>query len=194
MTATKRRGLLAEAAKLGHAAAAYDLALMYLEGTQFPQDVPRAAELFRQAAQAGNPEAQYALATLYKEGKGVPKDEREAARLLGVAALADNVDAQVEYGIALVNGTGVAKNEKAAYKYLSRAAFAGSAIAQNRLAPHVYERHRRHCRSSHGHQMAYHCQGQRTGRPADRRLRGETAGRCPHRRTKRRQTMASDHR
>src|SRR5436190_9132818 len=56
--------LLAAAAKLGHAAASYDLALLYLEGKAFPQDFARAAELFRTAADAGNPEAQYALATV----------------------------------------------------------------------------------------------------------------------------------
>ena len=39
--------LLASAAKLGHAAASYDLALLYLQGQQFPQDFNRAAELFR---------------------------------------------------------------------------------------------------------------------------------------------------
>ena len=34
--------LLAAAAKLGHVAAAYDLALLYIEGQQFPQDFARA--------------------------------------------------------------------------------------------------------------------------------------------------------
>ena len=36
-----------EAAKLGHVVAAYDLALLYLEGQMFPQDFGRAAELIR---------------------------------------------------------------------------------------------------------------------------------------------------
>ena len=44
--------LLDGAARLGHAAAAYDLGLLYLQGQQFPQDFNRAAELFRQAADA----------------------------------------------------------------------------------------------------------------------------------------------
>ena len=55
----RRRHSSAAAAKLGHAAAAYNLALLYIEG-QFPQDFTRAAELLRTAADAGNPEAQYA--------------------------------------------------------------------------------------------------------------------------------------
>ena len=102
--------LLAAAAKLGHAAAAYDLGLLYLEGQMFPQDFAPRGRAFPQArAQAGIPEAQYALATLYKEGRGVPKNLTEAVRLLAAASAADNTDAQVEYAIALFNGTGVAK-------------------------------------------------------------------------------------
>ena len=45
------------AAKLGHAGAAYDLGLLYLQGQQFPQDFKRAAELFscrRRSRQSGS--------------------------------------------------------------------------------------------------------------------------------------------
>src|SRR5207253_10725472 len=89
--------LLEKAAKLGHVAAAYNLALLYLEGQQVAQNLPRAAELLRAAADTGSPEAQYALATLYKEGSGVPKDPVAAAKLLGAAARSGNLEAQVEY-------------------------------------------------------------------------------------------------
>jgi TPR repeat protein len=126
--------LFAEAAKLGHAASAYDLGLLYLEGQQFPQDFGRAAELFRAAANAGSPEAQYALATLYKDGRGVEKNDTEAARLLAAAALAENPDAEVEYAISLFNGTGVPKDEARATTLFRKAALRGSPIAQNRLA------------------------------------------------------------
>jgi TPR repeat protein len=127
--------LLATAAKLGHATAAYNLGLLYLEGRMFPQDFGRAAELFRGAAQAGLPEAQYALATLYKEGRGVNKDLTEAVRLLAASSRADNTDAQVEYAIALFNGTGGAeRNERLAATLLAKAARKGNPIAQNRLA------------------------------------------------------------
>jgi TPR repeat protein len=126
--------LLAAAAKLGHPTAAYDLALLYMEGQLFPQDFARAAELLRSAAQAGSPEAQYALATLYKDGHGVEKSDTEAARWLALAAQADETDAQVEYAIALFNGTGVAKDEAAAVVLLKKAARKGNPVAQNRLA------------------------------------------------------------
>ena len=45
--ASRAAKLLAAAAKLGHIGAAYNLALLYLEGQLFPQDFARAAELFR---------------------------------------------------------------------------------------------------------------------------------------------------
>ena len=79
--------LLASAAKLGNPKAAYNLALLYLDGQTLPQDLKRAAELLRVAADAGNPEAQYALATFYKEGTGVEKDIEQggAAAAGGVA-------------------------------------------------------------------------------------------------------------
>src|SRR6202167_6643194 len=80
---------LAAAAKLGQPLAAYDLALLYIEGQLFPQDFSRAAELLRIAAQAGDAEAQYALGTFYKEGRGVGKDMREAVRLGAGASVAD---------------------------------------------------------------------------------------------------------
>ena len=114
--------------------AAYNLALLYLDGQTFPQDLKRAAELLRLAADAGNPEAQYALATFYKEGTGVEKDIDKAVRLLQAASLADNVDAEVEYAIAMYNGTGTPKNEAAAVALLRKAAKQNSPIAQNRLA------------------------------------------------------------
>jgi TPR repeat protein len=126
--------LLASSAKLGNPKAAYNLALLYLDGQTLPQDVRRAAELLRVAADAGNPEAQYALATFYKEGTGVEKDAEKAVRLLQAASLAGNVDAEVEYAIAMFNGTGTPKNQPAAVALLRKAARQNSPIAQNRLA------------------------------------------------------------
>jgi TPR repeat protein len=126
--------LLASSAKLGNAKAAYNLALLYLDGNTLPQDVRRAAELLRVAADAGNAEAQYALATFYKDGRGVKQDINEATRWMGTAARSGYTDAEVEYGIALFNGTGTAKNERAAGEYFMKAARKNSAPAQSRLA------------------------------------------------------------
>src|SRR6516225_1033383 len=121
-------------ANLGHPIAAYDLALLYIEGQMFPQDLARAAEFLRIAAAGGSPDAQYALGTFYKAGRGVPQDMHQAVQLWGQAALADNVDAQVEYAIALYNGDGIAPNQEAATALFRKAAKRGSPIAQDRLA------------------------------------------------------------
>ena len=166
-TTAEAARLFADAAKLGHAAAAYDLGLLYLEGQQFPQDFGRAAELFRAAANAGNPEAQYALATLYKEGRGVEKNDTEAARLLAAAALAENPDAEVEYAIALFNGTGVTKDEARGTALFRKAALRGSPIAQNRLA-RISRRGRGGPPIRSSHQMAPDRQGRRQQRPLAR--------------------------
>ena len=162
--------LLDKAAKLGHVAAAYNLALLYLEGQQVPQDIARAAELLRGAADAGSPEAQYALATLYKEGNGVPKDPAAAAKLLGAAARSGNVAAQVEYAIALFNGTGVAKDESAAAALFRKAAQQGQCGRAEPARAHSGDRPRPARRPGRGHQVAHHRQGRRRVRRLARRL------------------------
>ena len=144
--------LFAAAAKLGHPPAAYNLALLYLEGQQFPQDFARAAELFRAAAGAGSPEAQYALATLYKEGRGVDKGSARSRALLAAAAAGGHRDAEVEYAIALFNGTGVAKDEATAAAMFLKAARQGNPVAQNRLAQYPGHRPRPAGRSGAGDQ------------------------------------------
>ena len=164
--------LLASSAKLGNPKAAYNLALLYLDGQTLPQDVKRAAELLRVAADAGNPEAQYALATFYKEGTGVEKDIEKAVRLLQAASLADNVDAEVEYAIALYNGTGTPEER-------SRR---GGAVAQGRQAkqpdrpkpprPRAGDRTGRADGQDRGPQMAHCRENRRQGRPDARRGAG----------------------
>src|SRR5205823_4072763 len=110
--------LLATAAKLGHAAAAYDLALLYVEGRLFPQDFARAAELFRSAADMGNPEAQYALATLYKEGRGVPKDAVEAIKWHMIAKAGGVGDIPLDTFVGRQTNDVRAAAEKAAKTYI----------------------------------------------------------------------------
>ena len=166
--------LLASAAKLGHAAAAYDLALLYIEGQQFPQDYARAAELFRTAAQAGNPEAQYALATLYKEGRGVAKDEREAARLLGAAALADNHRRR-----GGIRHRAVQRHRRRQERSRRGQIFQarGTERQPDRAEPlgaHAGDRPRRRGRSGGGDQMAPRRQGGRRRRSVPRRIHGQT--------------------
>ena len=166
--------LLASSAKLGNPKAAYNLALLYLDGQTLPQDVRRAAELLRVAADAGNPEAQYALATFYKEGTGVPKDLDKSVRLLQAASLAGNVDAEVEYAIALFNGTGTPQEPA---RRGGAAAQGGQAKQPDRAkSPGTCARLRaRHAAGQdRGAEMALDCENRRQGRPE----LDEFAGQC----------------
>ena len=132
-TARKRAKLLASAAKLGNPKAAYNLALLYLDGQTFPQDLKRAAELLRVAADAGNPEAQYALATFYKEGTGVEGHRQGgAAAAGGLARRQCRCRGRIRH--RAVQRHRHAKNEAAAVALLRKAARQNSPIAQNRLA------------------------------------------------------------
>ncbi|MEZ5786562.1 MAG: hypothetical protein R3D62_08870 [Xanthobacteraceae bacterium] len=88
----------------------------------FPQDLSRAARLFRSAADASTPEernmrwrrfTRTGVACQSHEGGSAPD---------GASPRAGVVDAQVEYAIALFNGAGVAKDEAQAAKLLREAA------------------------------------------------------------------------
>jgi len=65
----------------GHKDAPFDLALLYLNGTQIPKDNRKALYWLHQAADAGNSEAQYYLAQAYKAS-----DVEKAVILLKQAA------------------------------------------------------------------------------------------------------------
>ena len=133
-TATRPRRCSTQAAKLGHVAAAYNLALLYLEGQQVRQDFARAAELLRGAADAGSPEAQYALATLYKEGSGVPKDGRGAPGCSRRGARRQYRGRGRIRHRAVQRHRRRARTRAAAAALFRRAARKGNPIAQNRLA------------------------------------------------------------
>jgi TPR repeat protein len=127
------RGHFRRAAEAGHAAAAYNLALLVLDDEE-AATAEEAVRWLQQAADAEIPAAQYLLAVLYRDGTGVDPDAARATALLHRAARNGHVPAMLEYGIAVFNGTGVAPDEARAATWLRRAAWHGDAIARNRLA------------------------------------------------------------
>ncbi len=153
--------LLAAAAKLGHAASAYNLGLSTSKAS-----CSRRILGARPSCSAPPPSSEIRKPNTrsrlsYKEGRGVPKDLNEAARLLGAAALADNTDAQVEYAIALFNGLGVARDETCGG---GAAREGGTQRQPYRAKPsrqHPCRRPRRAGQSGGGDQMAHHRQGRR---------------------------------
>lgn len=127
------RGHFRRAAEAGHAAAAYNLALLLFEDDDAaPQG--EVVRWLRQAVDADIPAAQYLLAVLYRDGTGVDADAARATALLHRAARNGHVPAMLEYGIAVFNGAGVAPDEARAATWLRRAAWHGDALARNRLA------------------------------------------------------------
>ena len=127
------RGHFRRAAEAGHAAAAYNLALLLFEDDDAATQ-GEAVRWLQQAVDAEIPAAQYLLAVLYRDGIGVDADAARATALLHRAARNGHVPAMLEYGIAVFNGAGVAPDEARAATWLRRAAWHGDALARNRLA------------------------------------------------------------
>ncbi len=149
-TARTRRACSPQPPSSAMPGAAYNLALLYLEGQLFPRDFTRAAELFRTAARSRQPggaiRARDLLQGRPRRAEG-PARGRAAARR---CCARRNTDAEVEYGIALFNGTGVTKNESAAATYLTRAAQQGQPDRAEPARLHVRHRPRREGRSGAG--------------------------------------------
>jgi len=106
----KPPALLDKAAKLGHIAAAYNLALLHLEGQQVRQTLraPPSCCASPQTPAVPKRNTRSRLSTrmaMAFQGSGA------AARLLSTAARGGNIRGEVEYAIALFNGTGIAKDE-----------------------------------------------------------------------------------
>ena len=70
----KARYWHSKAARQGHPAAQYSLALMHHKGSGGPQDYTKTVSWYRKAAEQGHQAAQFNLAVLYDEGLGVPRD------------------------------------------------------------------------------------------------------------------------
>jgi hypothetical protein len=67
-------------AEQGHAAAQFNIALMYEKGTGVAQDAAEAARWYLAAAKQGDSDAQLKIAALYESGNGVTKDLDEARK------------------------------------------------------------------------------------------------------------------
>lgn len=126
--------LFDKAARRGHAEAAYNLGVLYLEGKVRPHDLDKAGALFAEAADAGNADGQYALAVMFDSGRGRPQNDGFASFWFGRAARNGHVDAQVEYAIRLYNGKGLDPDPREAAIWFRKAAEAGNPVAMVRLA------------------------------------------------------------
>jgi uncharacterized protein len=121
------RKWFAEAAQMGHPAAAYHLGLMQLNGYGYgtASDTAGALDWLHKAATAGNAEALFLLANTYRYGQGVPRDEAKALDFLLRAVEQEHPAAAQSLALAYRYGElGLAVDEDHYQLHLAEAAHA----------------------------------------------------------------------
>jgi TPR repeat protein len=120
-------------AEHGHAAAQFNLGVMYASGLAVQQDFVEAVKWYRLAAEQGEVSAQFNLGNMYRTGRGVEVNPREAVRWYRMAADRGRAVAQAVLGVMYANGLGVPQDYVQAHVWLSLAAAQGNApAAKNR--------------------------------------------------------------
>jgi len=117
----------------GDAWAQNELASIYLEGEDVPQDYVQAAYWFRSAAEQGFKTAQYNLARMYFNGQGVRQDHVQATYWLQLAAEQGLPEAQNNLGTMYRFGMGLPQNYEQAIYWYHLAAEQGHQRAQYNL-------------------------------------------------------------
>ncbi|MDB5602313.1 MAG: Sel1 domain protein repeat-containing protein [Xanthobacteraceae bacterium] len=97
--------ILRTAAAKGDAAASYEVAVRFADGTGVPQDFAQAAVWFERAANQGLAPAQFRLGSLYEKGQGVKKDLLTARKLYVSAA--DQGNAKAMHNLAVLHAEGI---------------------------------------------------------------------------------------
>lgn len=121
---------LEQKAKQGDAKAQFELARIYLKGSDGVQkDVMRAFELMTAAANQGHAEAMGGVGFFHANGIAVPKDEAEAVGWFRKGAEAGGAKAQLNFGKMLAEGKGVEKSGEEGRKWIKAAADQGQADA-----------------------------------------------------------------
>jgi TPR repeat protein/CHAT domain-containing protein len=118
---------------LGYGAAAYNLALLYFDGSGVIQNQEKAVSLLQQAAEFGYSSAQFQLGLFYATGQNVGQDLSKAREWYAKAAAQGNSQALNELGVFYENGLGVEKDLQKAAEYYEQSAEAGYVFAQNNL-------------------------------------------------------------
>jgi TPR repeat protein len=125
--------LLENAAKLGHARAQFNLAVMYENGIGVLANPQKAFEWYGRAAAQGNVDAQFNLGVAYTLGEVVTKNYDKALDWYHKAAAQGQSDAQNNLGVMYDNGVGVAQNAKLAERWFCFAINHDNAHAQYNL-------------------------------------------------------------
>lgn len=122
-----------ERASRGDAGAQYELAQMYDDGFDLPQNRLEALKWYKKSAVQGNVNAQYRLGGIYYWGQGVETDYQEAHKWFKKAAEQGDAYAQFNLGVMCRKGRGTATNYVEAYKWFSLAANHNDEDAQQKV-------------------------------------------------------------
>ncbi len=126
--------LYQQASDLGHASAAFNLALMHNNGELGEPDKHIAAKLYQQAADLGQASAVFNLAVMYDSGELGEPDKHKAAKLYQQAADLGNAPAAFNLALMYDNGELGDPDKHKAAKLYQQAADLGNAPAAFNLA------------------------------------------------------------
>ncbi len=125
---------IAEAASQGYRIAAYDLGLLYLEGTLVDEDTEKGLALLKQAVGKEYEVASYKLGEIYEAGLyGVESDMRQAIHWYKKAADVGYVGAELRLGEIYEKGIGVDRDLRQCIKYYKLADRHGWHYARDRI-------------------------------------------------------------
>jgi localization factor PodJL len=124
---------LVAAAGGGDPAAAYELAVRYIEGRGVPQSYKDAVRWLTRASEQGLAPAQFRLGSLHEKGLGVKKDLNQARRLYTTAAAKGNAKAMHNLAVLHAEGIDGKPDYKAAAQWFRKAADRGIADSQYNL-------------------------------------------------------------
>ena len=130
---TAAAGWLERAAHADHAAAQFQLAVMFCTGQGVPKDLPQAIIWYDLAAQMGHKIAQYNLAVMLSNGQGCEPDPARGYHWFEKAAAQGMPEAQLALGDMCHSGSGVPKDDTAARRWYQEAARSGNQAAEKRL-------------------------------------------------------------
>jgi hypothetical protein len=119
-----------EAADLGHAGAAYELGLAYMQGQGVAEDLELSAVWINRAADLGDPGAEFLVGSSFYGGIGVEQDIPRGLVFLERSANQGYAKAQFLLGQAYVDGIGVERNAQWAARWYGKSARGGHPQAQ----------------------------------------------------------------
>lgn len=121
-------------AEAGDAAAAFDIAVGYAEGSAAAPNYELAAHWYEKAARQGHAVAEYRLGSLYEKGLGVGKDMQRARELYQRAAERGNIRAMHNLGVLGAEGSDGKPNYTSAALWFGKAAEYGVRDSQYNFA------------------------------------------------------------